>query len=138
MSITIAQVGALGRRRQENGWDLLATILVSGNESESRGHLKASSGLCTCVHSLHTSRHTRIRKENPPVLGPREGLCLGGDIRGETWEVESARPLRPVSDGKAQGDLVPAEMGTQEGQALSWFEQCHCGCAWIWSAPEGS
>lgn len=70
MPITIAQVGTLGRRKQEDGWDGLATIFVSGDKSASRGHLKASSGLCTCVHSLHTSRHTKIRRESPPVLGP--------------------------------------------------------------------
>lgn len=84
MPITIAQVGALGRRRQEDGWDLLATILISGNESESRGHLKASSGLCICVHSLDTRRHTEISDKAKDVGDYRtlEGLCLGIGFEG--------------------------------------------------------
>lgn len=79
MLITTAQVGAWG----EGDSGIARTILVSGNESESRRHLKASSGLCICVHSLHTKRHTKISGRVKDVGDYRiwEGLCLGGDLK---------------------------------------------------------
>lgn len=90
--------------------DLLATIFVSGNESENRRHLKASSGLCICEHSLHTKRHTKISGRVKDVGDYRiwEWLCLGGDLK----------------EGDLGGRIDKTTQASREGEA--W------GGAWFW------